>query len=168
MVTEFSDYYERKEPRPGTLDLWFKKVQAIPDEPLKWITAKLFDENESFPRNFPAAIWAMFRAWQAAYPEKMVPAFLIECPDCSDGTIRAWRRNEKGIDYSYLFRCGRCKQSTIQAWPMMRKGELIADGYSLEPETPNGEQRHIPVDRVIGDLVKRFSGRAERQPGEEG
>ncbi|MFZ4436791.1 MAG: hypothetical protein ACOYOS_00025 [Syntrophales bacterium] len=150
LLTELSDYYERKEPKPGTTELWFDKVKKIPDEPLKWIAKKIESENESFPRNLPLVLWGAYREWQQANPQKMAHKRNIECADCADGLLPV-RATKEGIPYTYVFRCGRCKQSTTQAYPMATRDELMAEGYYVIPK--NGEPYTGPRRRNVPEML---------------
>lgn len=136
MLKELSDYYERaKEPKHGTTELWFDKIRKIPSEPIKWITRKIEDENDSFPRNLPGAVYGAYREWLQANPDRISTRNYFDCPDCTDGLI--WARLEKnGQRYTYVFRCVRCKQSTVHAYPMVSRLELMAD-YAVVPK--NGD-----------------------------
>lgn len=136
LLKELTDYYERaKEPRPGTTDLWFGKVKNIPSEPLAWITSKIEAENESFPRNLPGAVWETYRAWMQTNPDRVSVKNYFDCPDCTDGLIRA-RLEKGGQRYTYVFRCSKCRQSTAQSYPVASRIELMAD-YDVIPK--NGD-----------------------------
>ena len=153
-VNELCDYYERKEPKQGTKDLWFANLKNIPTEALPWIVKKICQENESFPRNLPGAIQAMYQAWRGAHPEKIAHEQKQDCPDCDDGTIRAWKIGNNNRAYSYLFRCARCKQCTTEAWPFAYRGQLIADGY--EPEQRDkitGPSTHGTLKKLVEKVV---------------
>ena len=133
MLKELSDYYERaKEPKNSTTELWFDNIRKIPSEPIKWIVRKIEEENDSFPRNFPSAVWGAYREWMQANPNRVASKTYFDCPDCTEGLI--WARQDKyGCRYTYVFRCARCKQSTLQAYPIAVRMELKAD-YDLVPK----------------------------------
>jgi hypothetical protein len=157
ILKEIGDYYERtKEPRHGTIDLWFDKVKHIPTEPIPWIVSKIEADNESFPRNLPATLWGAFREWMQMNPDKVacVQTFR-ECPDCSEGLI--WARMEKnGHRYTYVFRCARCKQSTVQAYPIAHRMELVAD-YDVIPK--NGDPYNGAVRARNVQVMAQYVGR---------
>ena len=131
-LKELSDFYERKEPKPGTAELWFEKVAKIPGEPLKWIAKKIENDNDSFPRNLPTAICAAYREWQQANPSKIAHKRHEDCPDCQDGLIWA-RQAKQGIRYTYVFACARCQQCTASQYPQALRVELMAD-YDVIPK----------------------------------
>lgn len=139
VIKELCDYYERKEPKPGTLELWFDRVKTIPAEALPWIVKKICQENDAFPKNLPGSLAAMFFAWKQAYPEKILAEQYTSCPDCHEGTIRAWGEHD-GRAYPYLFRCGKCRQSNVQGWPMQTLTQLKIAEYEIE-HVPRFRQR---------------------------
>lgn len=183
-IKELCDFYERaKEPRQGTIELWFDRVRQIPSEPVPWIIGKIEENSDTFPRNLPGALWAGFREWSQAYPEKMAPRVMCDCPDCTDGIL--WARAEKnGQRYSYIFRCARCKQSNTEAYPMASRTELMAD-YEVMPRDgwpyePRGVRVvNQPADRTLqiehidpvicrqpdekSTVIERFRSRVEAQ-----
>ena len=132
MLKDLSDYYERKEPKPGTSELWFDRVKSIPEEAIPWIVKKITSESETFPKNLPGTVSALFFSWRETHPQKIAHGYVVDCPDCEDGTIRAWKIGLNGRPYSYLFRCRRCQRDTTQGWPMATRTDLLAEGY--EPE----------------------------------
>ena len=131
-LKELSDYYERKEPKPGTTELWFSEVRKIPGEPLKWIAKKIENENDSFPRNLPSAVWGAYREWQQANPHKIAHKWREDCPDCQGGLIWA-RQAREGVRYTYVFACARCQQCTASQYPRALRAELMAD-YDVIPK----------------------------------
>ena len=154
ILKELSDYYERaKEPKHGTVELWFGKIRKIPSEPIKWIVRKIEDENDSFPRNLPGAVWGAYREWMQANPERMAVKNYFDCPDCTDGLI--WARMEKnGCRYTYVFRCARCKQSTVQVYPLAGRMELKAD-YDVIPKNGDpydGARRPRNVREMVAEI----------------
>ena len=153
LITELCDYYERKEPKLGTVDLWFEKVKSIPSEAMPWIIKKICHENERFPNNLPGMLAALFFSWRESNPDKVASQARFYCPDCEDGTIQTWKIGANGRCYSYLFRCARCRQDNTQAWPLAHRDELLRQGY--EPEQI--ERRaiaHGSVSEVIAEVVE--------------
>lgn len=128
-------YYERKHPNEETLILWRQKASGIPNEAAKYIQEHITDAD-AYPRNIPAAMWALFHAWQAANPDKKATQAFFACPDCIDGIIWASKPNESGRKYRYIFRCCRCRQNHVQAYPKAYKADLIQRGYEIT--TPQG------------------------------
>ena len=154
MLKDLSDYYERKEPKPGTSELWFDRVKSIPTEAIPWIVKKITSESETFPKNLPGMVAALFFSWRETHPQKIAHGYVVECPDCEDGTIRAWKIGLNGRPYSYLFRCRRCQRDTTQGWPMATRTDLLAEGYEPEqkekPEKPGSLK--VLVDKVCNDV----------------
>ncbi len=130
-LMEMAAFYERKQqPAQKTFDIWFNKVQKIPAESLMWITKKIQDEFEIWPRNITATLWAMYHQWLDAYPEKRAIENYFYCPDCNDGLITA-RKAKNGVNYRYIFRCTKCKQNHNRSFPLVSRAELMNDGYDL-------------------------------------
>lgn len=149
LLKELCDYYERKEPKPGTAELWFDKVKNIPGEPLKWIIRKIEDDHDTFPRNLPGSVWGSYREWQQANPDRMTEKEYFDCPDCNKGLIYA-RNIKNGHSYGYVFRCARCRQSTVQTYPMVSRLELMAD-YDVSPKTGESIPSKFPRVRLKMD-----------------
>lgn len=124
LITELCSFYERKEPKQNTIELWFRLVKNIPSEPIKWITQRIFENNESFPRNITATLWATFTEWQSANPDKRAIENYFHCPDCNEGLIFA-SKEKNGINYKYVFRCAKCMQNKTKAYPVMSRLELL-------------------------------------------
>lgn len=163
LLKDLSDYYERKEPKQGTAELWFEKVKRIPNEPIPWITNKIYQECESFPKNLPSILWGFFSVWRDAYPEKIATRTLRDCPDCSDGTIRVWISREDGTRTSHLFRCGRCRQDTTRGWPMMSRDEMLSEGWEPEPKNPlpGPYKKRQPVKAIIKEAAESMTAPCE-------
>jgi hypothetical protein len=128
-LTSLCDFYERKEPKQATIELWFRLVQRMPSEPIPWIVKKIQETQESFPRNMTAAFWGSYTEWQQAYPDKKAHKDYFHCPDCNDGLIFA-KKEKNGVKYSYVFRCVKCKQDNTKAYPMASRLELLQE-YNL-------------------------------------
>jgi hypothetical protein len=154
ILKELVDFYERKEPKQGTTELWFDKVKRIPSEPIRWMLQKIQDEHEAFPRNVPGALWGAFREWQQAYPERIDRKDYFDCPDCTDGLIWA-KQIKNGIPYGYVFRCARCKQNNCQQYPMTRLDEIKAD-YEIRPK--KGWPYTPKQGRTVKQLVAGIGG----------
>ena len=130
-------YYERREPREQTLDLWFREVMQIPDEPLEGIRQQICRQQEAFPRNLPVLVRELWQKWREDNPRKQAhPHTDLNCREC-DGTglITGYREGR-----AYAFRCGRCRQSTLHGIPFATAPDLTALGYA-RTETRKGRQR---------------------------
>jgi len=132
-------YYERRDPREETLDLWFQGVKHIPDEPVVWMSEQLRSRHEAFPRNLPLEMRTLWQQWLEDHPQRRTSRSIEqECPDCDgDGLISLFRKGR-----SYLFRCGRCKRSNLNGVPMRLLIDLEARGYSLIRPGREGRQAH--------------------------
>jgi len=132
-------YYERRDPREETLDLWFQGVKHIPDEPVDWMSEQLRSRHEAFPGNLPLEMRTLWQQWLEDHPQRRTSRSIgAECPDCDgDGLISLFRKGR-----SYLFRCGRCKRSNLNGVPMRLLIDLEARGYSLTSQGQEGRQAH--------------------------
>jgi hypothetical protein len=156
ILKELGDYYERaKEPRHGTIELWFDKVKNIPTEPIGWVISRIESENESFPRNLPSAMWGAYRDWMSSHPERVAHQTFHDCPDCNDGVLPA-RKGTRGVDrYTYTFRCGRCKQSKTMAYPMATRMQLMSEGYEVIPkggDPDDGSMKYRNIPAVVANI----------------
>ena len=82
IVTELSDFYERKQPKINTIELWYRSIKRIPSEPVKWIARHIEDNYESFPKNIVSALWGGYTEWQQAHPDKAARESFFHCADC--------------------------------------------------------------------------------------
>jgi len=127
-VKNLCRYYERKEPREEALDLWFREVKHLPEEPLDWIRQQICNQQEGFPRNLPVLMRELWQRWREDNPRKRAhPDMNLNCRDC-DGTglITGYREGR-----AYAFRCGRCRQSTLHGIPFAIDLDLLSQGYEL-------------------------------------
>jgi hypothetical protein len=131
IVTELSDFYERKQPKINTIDLWYRSIKRIPSEPVKWIARHIEDNYESFPKNIVSALWGGYAEWQQAHPDKAARESFFHCADCSEGLIFASKINQNNTKYKYVFRCIKCKQNHMAAYPEIVRAELISQGYTI-------------------------------------
>jgi len=133
MMRDLATFYERKHPRDEAIELWYKRVKNIPDECVPWITDRIMEDNEMFPRNIASLCWALYHEWLRAHPEKYASKQYYDCKYCLEGIIYVWKERKEdgktGLPVSFLFRCGHCKQVDMKSWPMSRMEELLAEGY---------------------------------------
>jgi len=123
-VSTLCDFYERKEPKQATIELWFKLVNRMPSDPIAWIVQKIQETSDSFPRNITATFWASYGEWQNANPDKRAHRAFFDCPECSEGLILAKSKTSR---CSYVFRCIRCKQDNTKAYPQASRLDLLQD-----------------------------------------
>jgi hypothetical protein len=139
LVNELSTFYERKEPKPSTIELWYRLVKNIPLEPIKWIIKKIEENYDSFPKNITSALWSTYGEWQQSYPEKKSIENYFDCPDCHQGLIFAYKQIDN-MNYEFVFRCSLCKQSRTKAYPLGSRKELERQGYSFWRTKPIKEK----------------------------
>jgi hypothetical protein len=135
-LTTLCNFYERKEPRQATMELWFKLVQRIPSEPISWIIKKIEETHDSFPKNVTSAFWGSYGEWQQTNPDKIKQQEFFDCPDCNEGLIFA-NKIKNGNNYRYVFRCVKCKQNHCRSYPFASRLELKEDGYDVTPKAGN-------------------------------
>jgi hypothetical protein len=121
-------YYERKIPNDNAIELWHERVKTIPRESLDWIKRKIFEENDTFPKNLPTVMWSLYNAWLTAHPEKRAFKESVFCPDCEGG----WLALQKQVDgyrqpISFSAPCGKCRQ--IPSAHYMTLFQAIEQGY---------------------------------------
>ena len=123
-LSTLCDFYERKEPKQSTIELWFGLIKRMPSEPIPWIIKKIQETHETFPKNMTAAFWGTYSEWQQANPDKRAIQSFFDCSDCSEGLIFA-KKIIEGKKYSYVFRCTKCRQNHNQNYPSMSRLELM-------------------------------------------
>jgi hypothetical protein len=154
-VKKICSYYERKIPNDNTLDLWFEKTKNIPLDSVSWIERKIFEENESYPKNLPSIMWALYSAWLAAHPEKRAFKNAVSCPDCEEGWLVLEKQENYKQPTSYSAACGRCKQ--VSAGYYMTLEKALKAGYKRKdlktyPGSVNKDLKSL-IDR-IGERIK--------------
>lgn len=107
------DAYQRKAPTDRQLDLWWKKLDHIPENAFRVIVDWILDNYERMPANLVKEVKAGHRVWVAenqgrrpAFSEKKKP-----CDECG-GTGYIWfKAFLKAFGYSANFTaiCGRCE-----------------------------------------------------------
>lgn len=86
-------YFEKKLSKE-TGNLWLEEIKNIPHESLDYITCEI-KKKESFPRNFPSTVWALYHAWLRSNSSKQAHN---DCPDCGgSGWISHNRKAHKCV-----------------------------------------------------------------------
>lgn len=155
-ISVLCSYYERKEPKQSTLEVWHRWCHRIPSEPLTWIVRKIEEDYENFPRNLPGAVFEAYGEWQQANPDKMAAERYFYCPDCIEGLIFT----QKIIDnmkYSYVFRCGRCRQSRTTAYPIAGRLDLLGEGYIVGGVQPTEKLIDPPPFDPNDEVAKEYT-----------
>ena len=65
-IKALHEYFQRKQPPRGTVDLWFEYCKHIPENAADWIRRWISKEFDSMPRNIAKAFNAGWYQWQAA------------------------------------------------------------------------------------------------------
>jgi len=131
-------YYERKAPNDGTIEAWFERVKKIPSEPIGWITDKIFEANETYPKNIPNTMWAFYREWVQSNPNKIAHKNYFKCPDCDGEGIINMSKTVNNYPYKYVARCERCKQSDLGGIDYISKIMAERHGYAVIEQPTQG------------------------------
>jgi hypothetical protein len=126
-LTKLCDFYERKEPKHGSIELWFESVGKMPSEPISAIVRKIQETHDTFPRNLPATFWAAYNEWIQAHPEKRTIRNYFNCPDCNEGLLFCIHNETRG---RFVFRCVLCRQDNTRAYPFGSRKSL-SNEYSF-------------------------------------
>lgn len=155
-------YYERKAPSDGTTEAWFERVKRIPAEPLEWITDKIFETFETYPKNIPNTMWAFYREWIQANPSKIAIENFFHCPECDGEGIINLTKNVNGYPYRYVARCKRCKQSDANGIPFMTRDEAVSKGYTVIEHSKAGP---IPTHtkNEVNAIIYRMAHKARME-----
>jgi len=131
-IEELFAYYNARIPGRRTLDLWHEMTQFVPAEAMPWILRRVWETNESMPRNVPREIRELWQAWLQAHPEKRDRREAErDCPDCEGGWLSLYKPVEGyKIPLSFSAPCGRCKQ--VRAGKYILLAEAIAQGYKRQ------------------------------------
>ncbi len=110
---EFVDFLERVAAYFGArtlmseqrIALFYDQARHVPREALDWIERRLYEQQDSMPRNLPKVVKALWLQWQDTHPERMVSEH-IECdaPGCEGGYIFV-RHREGWTAVAYCDRC---------------------------------------------------------------
>lgn len=170
-LVSLASYFERRVPTAATVEQWFKAIESVPGEALPAIESQLRN-NETFPRNFPGAVWACYRAWQEAHPEKVAHKRKFQCPaGCDYGLLyvrkaKAPKANGgRSLEYDYVFACSTCNQGPI-GYPHAAMKELLAQGYEPAVQRKHGAAYYKKQSGVKG-IVSELSRKMEMPVAEQ-
>ena len=87
------------------IESFYDQCHHVPHEALGWIEDRIYQEQDSMPRNLPKYIRALWLQWQDLNPERMVRE-PVECnaPGCEGGYIFV-RHREGWTAVAYCDRC---------------------------------------------------------------
>lgn len=151
IISELCSFYERKEPKIATIELWFRLVKNIPSEPLLWIVKKIQEVHESFPKNITSALWGTYTVWQQTFPEKKTIKRFFDCSDCNEGLIFARKKNAPHVS-EFVFRCSKCRQDNTRSYPLSSRLELLEE-YDVVPKEGNLKAYDKkPISELISEI----------------
>jgi len=131
LAESLAAYYGVKTPGSKTVDLWFDMVQNIPAEALPWIERKIYQDQDSLPRNLPKAIRELFEAWLQTHPEKRAFVQDRNCPDCDGGWLTLCKPVPGyNVPLSFSAPCGQCRR--LRAGKYMTLSEAFAEGFKRQ------------------------------------
>lgn len=135
LVTNLCATFGRKSPSRESLDRWWIKVMAVPDEAVPWITDQL-EERDDLPKNLPNAVIALWFRWREANPGKCAMEEQPKgCHCCSHGRIYYLRQVRGGKWYPSVATCAHCMTKTNDnAIPWLRVEDIEAHGYEWVSE----------------------------------
>lgn len=164
-VSKICRFYERKMPNPGTLELWFDVIHGINSNELAFILDRIVKDNESYPRNITALMWALHYEKKGGGGD--VERKYIACDYCDGEGLLLLRKEVKkdGTYMGFVFRCAHCKQSPYTACPWGNKYVLINKGYEEYPLYPGTE--NIANPRELQQFINRFSEGKSLNKGED-
>ncbi len=149
-IEELFAYYNARIPGRRTLDLWHEMTQFVPAEAMPWILRRVWETNESMPRNVPREIRELWQAWLQAHPEKRDRREAErDCPDCEGGWLSLYKPVEGyRVPPTFSAPCGRCRQ--VRAAQYMTLAEALRQGYSRV----NLHAVTTVRSRNIGELIR--------------
>ena len=139
MVSDITATFARKAPSMESLDRWWVKVMAVPDEAVPWITEQL-EERDDLPKNLPNAVNALWSRWREANPNRCARDEAPRgCSRCTNGRIWYLRQDESGRWTPCVATCAHCMaKSNGNTIPWLRisdierhGGEWIEEGRAL-------------------------------------
>ena len=161
-LQELNDYYGLdKIFSPSRKERWHNYVKYMPNESLKYIRDRIFDEKETIPRNIPMWMKNYFRDWKVLNSGRFLQYTPVICDEC--GTIGLfWITAElDGIDYTSVAVCKKCENwqlhlgpETVDKMRRATRAELEAEGYSVfEVNNYKGAQK-VPAAMVSSQTHK--------------
>ena len=128
LISTLCNYYERKEPRRETIDLWFGKIKHVDDRAVETIVSHIQESHDMFPKNLPMLMQSLYRDWAAGHPGYTKKE--VMCPDCNGGIITLIKLSATvGCYCKFAFTCARCKQYQAPGYRMAYRAQLMAEGY---------------------------------------
>lgn len=151
-IEELFAYYNARIPGRRTLDLWHEMTQFVPAEAMPWILRRVWETNESMPRNVPREIRELWQAWLQAHPEKRAPdRTQYSCPDCESGWLVLEKQlPQYSIPISYSAPCARCKQ--VKAANYMSLDDAVRNGYRRKDLVSEHTVQRQPIRELIESI----------------
>ena len=134
LITNICATFGRKPPSRESLDRWWIKVMAVPDEAVPWITEQL-EERDDLPKNLPAAVNGLWWRWREQNPGKCAKEEQPKgCQCCTAGRIYYVRQVEGGRWYPFTAACGHCMPATAGTYPRLTVDRIESLGYEWVSE----------------------------------
>jgi len=120
------------------LKSWYNQVQTLPDDCLQWISDKIKNSYEWFPRNLSKTVIELYETWkkETAYKTKTEQ---VDCGVCfNSGWIVASYLDKRNYWQSVAFRCGHCKRLQNGAQGVMATLQEVQEkGFKTETLVSN-------------------------------
>lgn len=138
-IVKLSRIFERRVPSDEVMDIWYQELEFINELELQVIYIRIKKE-ESWPRNFPEKVKAIYRAIRPT-DSWVTPS---GCYQCQNGILNMVKDGG-----SYAFRCANCLTDPREAIPKARKSELLAEGYAIHWTMGTAKQiRSMPAHAI--------------------
>lgn len=136
LITNICATFGRKPPARESLDRWWIKVMAVPDEAVPWITEQL-EERDDLPKNLPAAINGLWWRWREQNPGRCATEEKPRgCSRCTEGRIYYVRQVDGGTWYPFIAVCGHCMPAaTGPGIVRLTVKQIESHGYEWVPES---------------------------------
>ena len=112
IINSLFTYFQKAPPKNKAVDLWFQRVNSIPDITAKWIARRIVDNENSLPYNITKAFLGGWGDYKKAHPHLFIKEFEeVECRDCSGSGFLFFKAFDKKLDrmQRYTCRCGACQ-----------------------------------------------------------
>ena len=149
----FFHFQAANPPHPDFVEIWFKKVQHIPEAALDFIVNRFENERDSIRCNITKVFKEYWQIWLDTHPDKKANSVeQTPCDDCNGtGIIKFWYFEDAFKRYyTTVVRCGRCQNWKRYFGP--NTPIPIATKYQIE-QNPKNIIYEIPRVREIAQRM---------------
>lgn len=129
IVKSLFAYFQKAPPKSKAVDLWFQRVNSIPDIAAKWIARRIVDNENSLPYNIAKAFLDGWADYKKAHPHLFINDFeQTECGDCAGSGLLFFKayNEDLGRVERCMAKCARC-----QNWRRHFGSKVRIPTYSL-------------------------------------